>query len=259
MTVFDSDGNFGRIVRLEDSPIVSLRAVFELGLYRVMRNGSILLAREPSHPDTVDVAIFDAEGGSRRSLGSHPGWETYFLERANTLYNVIFSRTLAMAPWGDLVVITPTDRSEITAFTREGTVARIVRLGHEPRATAQAHVDAYIEAQVSLVPSEMVEFRARYRGEFQDLPVAEHLPAFTSVMADALDHLWVEEFAVPGEEQTGILWTVLDPEGRVLGFVETPKELEIYEIGVDYIVGKTEDEEFGVESVQVWRLDRSGR
>ncbi len=259
MTVFDSDGNFGRIVRLEDSPIVSLRAVFELGLYRVMRDGSILLAREPSHPDTVDIAIFDAEGGSRRSLGSHPGWETYFLERANTLYNVIFSRTLAMAPWGHLVVITPTDRSEITAFTRGGTVARIVRLGHEPRATAQAHVDAYIEAEVSRVPSEMVEFRARYRGEFQDLPVAERLPAFTSVMTDALDHLWVEEFAVPGEERPGVLWTVLDPEGRVLGFVETPEELEIYEIGADYIVGKTEDEEFGVESVQVWRLDRSGR
>ena len=259
MTVFDSDGKMGRIVRLEDSPIVSLRAVFELGLYMVIRDGSILLAREPTHPDTVDVAIFDAEGGSRRSLGSHPGWKTYRLDRANTLSNVIFSRTLAMAPWGDLVVISPTDRSEITAFTREGTAARIVRLGHEPREPEQAHVDAYIEAEVSRVPSEMVEYRAQYRGELQDLPVAEHLPAFTSVMTDALDHLWVEEFAVPGEAHQGVLWTVLDPEGRVLGFVETPKVLEIYEIGVDYIVGKTEDEEFGVESVQVWRLDRSGR
>lgn len=258
MTVFDSDGGFGRIIRLEDSPIVSLRAVFELGLYSVMRDGSILLAREPSHPDTVDVAIFDAEGGSRRSLGSHPGWETYRLERANTLYNVIFSRTLAMAPWGDLVVISPTDRSEIKAFTREGALARIVRLGREPREPEQAHVNAYIEGQVSRVPSEMVEYRAQYRGELQDIPVAERLPAFTSVMTDALDHLWVEEFAVPGEEQPGVLWTVLHPEGRVLGFVETPKELEIYEIGEDYIVGKREDGEFGVESVRVWRLDRFG-
>lgn len=258
MTVFDSDGNIGRTIRLEDSPIVSLRAVFELGLYRVMRDGSILLAREPSHPDTVDIAIFDAEGGSRRSLGSHPGWENYYLERANTLYNVIFTRTLAMAPWGDLVVITPTDRSEITAYTKEGTVARIVRLGHEPREPEQAHVDAHIEAQVARVPREMVERRAAYRGELEDLPVAEHLPAFTSVMADALDHLWVEEYAVPGEERPGVLWTVLDPEGRVLGLVETPEGLEIYEVGVDYIVGKTEDEEFGMESVQVWILERSG-
>ncbi len=259
MTVFDSNGNVGRIVRLEDSPIVSPRAVFELGLYMVMRDGSILLAREPSHPDTVDVAIFDAEGGSRRFLGSHPGWENYYLERANSLNNVIFSRTLAMAPWGELVVISPTDRSEITAFTKDATLARIVRLGHEPREPEQANVDAYIEARVSRVPSEMVEYRVQYRGEMQDIPVAEYFPAFTSVMTDALDHLWVEEFAVPGEDQPGVLWTVLDSEGRVLGFVETPKELGIYEIGADYILGKTEDEEFGVESVQVWRLDRSAR
>ena len=258
VTVFDSDGNAGRVIRLEDSPIVSLRAVFELGLYSVMRDGSIILAREPSHPDTVDVAIFDAEGGSRRSLGSHPGWVTYFLERANTLFNVFFSRTLTMAPWGDLVVISPTDRSEITAFTREGAPARIVRLGHEPREPEQAHVDAYIEGQVSRVPSEMVEYRAQYRGELRDIPVAERFPAFTSVMTDALDHLWVEEFTAPGEERPGVLWTVLDPEGRVLGFVETPDGLEIYEIGADYIVGKTEDEEFGVESVRVWPLERSG-
>ena len=257
MTVFDSDGNFGRIIRLEDSPIVSLRAIFELGLYMVMRDGSILLAREPSHHDTVDVAIFDAEGGSRRFLGSHPGWENYYLERANTRYNVIFSRTLAMAPWGELIVIGPTDRGEIAAFAKEGTLARIVRLGHEPREPERAHIDAYIEAQVARVPTEMVARRAAYRGELEDIPVAEHFPAFTSVMTDALDHLWVEEFAVPGEDQPGVLWTVLDPDGQVLGFVETPKELEIYEIGRDYLLGKTEDEEFGVESVQVWRLDRS--
>ena len=42
-----------------------------------------------------------------------------------------------------------------------------------------------------------------------------------------LDHLWVEEYEAPGEDQPGVLWTVFDPEGRVLG-------------------------------VQVWRLERSG-
>ena len=162
-----------------------------------------------------------------------------------------------MAAWGDLIVISPTDRGEITAFTREGTPARIVRLGHEPREPEQAHVDAHIEAQVARVPSEMVARRAEYRRELQDVPVAEHFPAFASVMTDALDHLWVEDFAVPGEDQPGVLWTVLDPEGRVLGFVETPEGLEIYEIGRDYLLGKTQDEEFGVESVQVWRLERS--
>ncbi len=88
------------------------------------------------------------------------------------------------------------------------------------------------------------------------MPVGEHLPAFSSIMSDALEHLWVEEYEAPGEERPGVLWTVFDPEGRVLGFVETPEQLEIYEIGGDYILGKAVSEELEVESVQVWPLER---
>ncbi len=49
--------------------------------------------------------------------------------------------------------------------------------------------------------------------------------------------------------------TVFDPTGQVLGFVETPEGLRIFEIGEDYILGRTEDE-FEVESVQIWPLER---
>ena len=58
-------------------------------------------------------------------------------------------------------------------------------------------------------------------------------------------------------ERPGSLWTVFDPEGRVLGFVETPEGLRIWEIGEDYILGRADDG-LGVESVQVWPLERSG-
>ena len=54
----------------------------------------------------------------------------------------------------------------------------------------------------------------------------------------------------------GLLWTVFDPEGQALGFVETPDGLEIDEIGEDYILGWVEDE-LGVESVQLWPLERA--
>jgi len=60
---------------------------------------------------------------------------------------------------------------------------------------------------------------------------------------------------VPREEDPAPLWTVFDPEGRVLGFVETPKGLDILQIGEDFILGRFEDE-FEVENVQVWCLER---
>lgn len=75
------------------------------------------------------------------------------------------------------------------------------------------------------------------------------------MIADRVGHLWLEEFEPPGEDRPGALWTVLDPEGRVLGRVETPDGLEIYEIGADYLLGRTRDE-LRVEYVQLWSMER---
>lgn len=77
-------------------------------------------------------------------------------------------------------------------------------------------------------------------------------------MVDALDHLWIREYDLPREERPAPLSTVFDPEGHVLGLVETPAELlRIHEIGEDYILGTAWDE-LGVETKQVWPLERSG-
>ena len=253
MTVFDPAGNFVRTVRSDRS--VSDVPTDYLGPRSATRDGSILVSQNVIFVENVVVEIWDTEGNLRESLGTHEAREPTTLV-GNTNYSTTFGRTLTLEPWGELIVISPTDRYEFKAFAHDGTLARIVRRGHEPRSPTDAHLQAYIDERVNRIPSEMVEIKVQRRREYQSVPVAEHLPAFTSVMSDALDHLWVEEYEAPGEEQPGVLWTVFDPEGRVLGFVETPDELEIYEIGADYIVGKTEDEEFGVESVQVWPLER---
>ena len=41
----------------------------------------------------------------------------------------------------------------------------------------------------------------------------------------------------------------------MLGFVETSSDLEVFEIGADYILGPTQDD-FDVEYVQRWDLTR---
>lgn len=82
-------------------------------------------------------------------------------------------------------------------------------------------------------------------------------PAFRRVRADELDHLWVQEYFLPEEAGPNPIWTVFDPEGHVLGFMETPAGLRIFQIGADYILGYATDE-LGVEYVQMWSLSRSG-
>ena len=40
-----------------------------------------------------------------------------------------------------------------------------------------------------------------------------------------------------------------------MGFIETPGGLTVFEIGADYLLGRVTDD-VGVESVQVWVLER---
>ena len=75
--------------------------------------------------------------------------------------------------------------------------------------------------------------------------------------ADAAGYLWVREYDFPNEARPAPLWTVFDPDGRMLGLLETPRGLSVSEIGEDYILGVARDE-LGVESVQLWPLRRSG-
>ena len=86
------------------------------------------------------------------------------------------------------------------------------------------------------------------------LSVPPSFPAFSTIEVDALGYRWVREYNLPGAE--GALWTVFDPDGIVQGFVETPPDLVIYEIGEDYIVGKVRDE-LRIEYVQLRELTRA--
>ncbi len=257
-SVFDPAGSFVRGFRMERraETTVGPRPITPVA---AMEDGSILASVNPVHIDTLVVELWDGEGNLRAPLGSHPAHEprTWVgaINRTQT-----FGWDLKLAPWGELAVVTPSKRYEIRAFATDGTLARVVRVEHVPRAPTEADIEAYTEVQVRIqVPDsfgeDVEERRAQARREIMATPVAEHLPAFASIMADRTGHLWVEEYEVIGDGSVGVLWTVFDPNGHVLGFVETPEGLTIYEIGEDYILARVQDE-LGVESVQLWPLER---
>ena len=261
ISVFDSDGNHGRTFRLggnDEDPIwLALRPE------SATRAGSVLATWRWQDADTIVVHLRDGEGDLAASLGTHPGPDLHWADLGNGRYRTwekIFGRRLVHAPWGDLVAIGVTERYEVRAFHGDGSLARIVRRQHDLRPPGPADIEAHIELLASYVPlglspQEKERYQEDLRRELGAVPVVEHLPALDSMMVDALDHLWVREFESPADVRPGILWTVFDPEGRVLGFVETPEDLKIYEIGGDYILGHSVDE-LEVESVQLWPLGR---
>ena len=260
LSVFDSHGNFGRTLIPGD-----LRNRAEVAL----RDGAILVSGFSAGGFSLDDGparrernheVVDAEGQVLASLGPFPGTEMHTSGSGNvfSIMTIPFTRSTRTTAWAGLFVVAPNDNYEIRAYEPAGTLSRIVRRDHALIAPTPTHIDAEIERRVALRPTEQqAERRRELRETFEEVPIAETFPAFDQIVADALGHLWVQEYDLPGEERTNPLWTVFDPEGRVLGFVETPARLGIYEIGEDYILGRATDD-LGVEYVQVWSLSRSG-
>ena len=214
----------------------------------------------------LGISVFDSDGNHGRSFvlqsGEEELWRHPRERGSRQLRFPAYGRELVTGQWGDLVVASHTTRYEIRAFRRDGALARIVRREHVPRAPTQEDREAYIEEQLaratSRVPAGILEMEAMeiWRKSLGSTPLAEAFPAFSTILSDTAGNLWVREYDFPREERPAPLWTVFDPEGWVLGFIETPNGLRIGQIGEDYILGHYRDE-LDIEYVQVWPLERS--
>ncbi len=83
------------------------------------------------------------------------------------------------------------------------------------------------------------------------MPFPETMPAYADLLVDAEDNLWVEEYRRPGVEAAR--WQVFDPDGELLGAIETPRRFNVFEIGGDFVLGRWVDE-LDVEHVQLYKL-----
>lgn len=260
-STFDSDGKHGRIVNL--APDGSRTRCRE-----VLPDGSILASREPKwsgYPPTgmqrneMEFFLLGGDGVRRAELGSHPGAEEfYYLDEtvfppfSFWMLDPPFQQTVVWGAWEGLAIVTPSDRYEIRAYGPDGTLQRIVRRDHAVRLPTATDLESYRTGELESIRGS--EYREMMTPVLAALEVPPSFPAFSAIEVDALGYLWVREYNLPGDDRA--LWTVFDSGGIVQGFVETPPDLEIYEIGEDYILGKVYGE-LRVEYVQVWGLVRS--
>lgn len=256
-SVFGPRGNHGRsfVARSDENP----RERRSLPFVDARSDGTIVYRLEGDADSTV-VEIVDGEGERSASLGAHLH-EELVVARGRRGYTgrmpAPYSRELVISLWGDLIVASPHNRYEIRAFRADGTLARIVRREHVPRIPTDADKQFFVDREVALrdAPDIPVELLEEVRRVFGSVPVAATFPAFSAILADDAGHLWVREYEFPREERLAHLWTVFDPEGHVLGFFETPKDLRILQIGGDYILAHSRDQ-LDVEYVRVWPLER---
>ena len=268
VSILDTQGRYGRRLNLaRGNDVPKCRDL--------LPGGSILASRwlgpSPPHPPEeperglyrreLELFIVADDGSPKGTLGAFPGAETFwYWEDAiwdGTAFAIMsppFQKSLVWAAWGEFVAVAPTERYELRAYRHDGSLARIVRRDTDVRSPTQADLEGRQAAEAP--EGDLTDFARNRMAAWNALPLPESFPTISAIEVDLLGNLWVREYNLPGEEGRA-LWSVFDPDGLVLGFVETPPELVIYEIGEDHILGKVRDE-LGVEYVQVWGLDRSG-
>ena len=270
LSIFDGEGNLNRKLSLGTEPHYARIAVLRAGA--VLRDFWI---RPLPGPGTLYAHgrydIMDGDGAITASLGTHTTTEhfRYHYEGMALRGDVVFSRSVVTAGWGDLAVLSPNHDYEIRAYATDGALRRIVRLGRPlvpaTRSLLMLDFEDLMRHQATWLSEEALRNeRERLGGYYDAMPVPETLPAFDTIMADGLDHLWVREHPLPGRDVRWpraiphTRWLVFDPDGRVLGFVETPPGLVIHEIGADYVLGSRVGD-LEVEYVEVWPLRRGQR
>jgi hypothetical protein len=75
---------------------------------------------------------------------------------------------------------------------------------------------------------------------FSDDAIPSVYPAFSELLVDALDHVWVAQYEPPEDEP--VTWHVFSPDGELLGRVAIPPGLEVHEIGEDFVLGVVTNE-----------------
>ncbi|MDE2980917.1 MAG: 6-bladed beta-propeller [Gemmatimonadota bacterium] len=249
VSLFGSAGVFGR-----SFPIPRLPGASAPNVIGWLADGTLLisaLTRSPSR-DTRDQSTHflyavDPHGEILGTLGEYPGSP---LGRNGLALG--FASRAEFTAGGSLAWVGQSGRFELVAHDGTGSVRRIVRLDREPRAVTQPEIDeaqAAVERSLEGASGPAVE-------RILATEYASHHSVHGALLADKAGNLWVERYRHhliedPGPQQ----WDIFDAEGRLVGYLATPSDFEITDIGADFVLGFHTDE-LGVQTVRMYRLVR---
>ena len=254
VSLFDSRGEFlhSFSLTLTDDRILPIPA-------ELFSNGMLLVEHELRdrnresglHRDSVLLLTYAIDGELTDTIGRFPGDETYYLIEENRITSL--PRTFGLESQSDVagerLFFGASDSYEIQVFKSDGTLERIIRRPVPnpvlEEVLANEYRDRLLERQSRMSPA--------FRQLSREAELPETKPAYSRIMVDPGDNLWVADYPSHGDEQS--LWNVFDPEGRWLGTVEMPYGGFIHQIGEDFVLGIWVDE-LDVEQVRLYRIDR---
>lgn len=153
------------------------------------------------------------------------------------------------APTAAGVVVGTQDTFEILWYDQGARLLRILRVASEPMSVDRAR---YVNHGVEEIDDP--ERRRALREQREGALVAETLPAFDRVVADAADRVWIQEF-VPVYDAREPVWWIVDAAGAFVATASLPPRFIPHVIMADRVIGLRQDD-FDVPHVEVRSIVR---
>jgi hypothetical protein len=205
---------------------------------------------------SVPFWISRADSAVQRVIGNFPGSERYGLVVGGQLRG---SRPLPLGKQSDVAIgtnriyIGTAEHYEILVYDLEGNPVDTIRNAVASLETTRADIEAAKEKEIA---SNDKAWRAGIERDYSAMPFPKTVPAHTSLVVDSEHHLWVQDFARVRSPQ--VRWSVFGPSGEPVAEVQLPVDLEVYEIGLDYVLGRFLNAEESIPQVRMYRLRRGG-
>jgi hypothetical protein len=154
---------------------------------------------------------------------------------------------------------------EIRVYNSDWKPERIIRRSWTPRPLSALDIDAYVDGWMQLFSKKTGAERDAERNAMRDkVYYPEFLPAFSAILVSGAEELWVREPDLTGAPGCWCLaglptvpskWSVFDASGRWLGYVAMPARFIPFEIGSDYVLGRSRNVD-NVAHVVMYRLHK---
>ncbi len=253
VTVLDSSGAMGRVAPLMELSS-HLRSLYTFPDGRFLLRTSPLEALAEAHGRVrpqIPLLLLAPDGSLQDTVAVVPGNEDFVYETGDAAPPL--ERETYVAVHDSLVYIGTGDDFEFRVLGRHGTVRRIVRMPdydlRVPESVRDSLKQRKLQAKVPAI------LRPAWKAMANSIPT--RWPAYSDLLVDPTGNVWVEEYtrrsANPSESRH---WFVFDASGIWLGTVDLPSSFDLYEVGEDYLLGRSRDA-LDVETVKLLRLDRS--
>ena len=254
-SIFSGEGEFGRSARVTTpgGQRVEIAQPFSSGSVLGMRvmPPSNLIGRDlvGMIQDEVSLMRFSPEGDYENPVATLPGPELWLPPRPPDQTHFTYLPAL-FGYWpylavGDDLVFMGTDRGfEVAACSEEGDLRRLIRIPGPERQLTGDKVDEFLErVREELFPGLAVGLSQR--------PQPDSYPWFSKIMVDAEGNIWVSEYVQLSFDPQE--WTVFDSDGSLVGDIEIPRRFMIFDIGSDYVLGRSLDD-LDVEHIHLYAL-----